>query len=304
MVVGPKKRSVRDEDADNDGDDDDDDDDRPRKSKSKSKSKKRAREDSDEDEDGVDDDEDELDLSDVESGSDNEFVNSKIQPRRKREKQPEREDGPAKKSKKLDGLEERRLQFFEKQKETEQKPKSPKPARGSEDENDDEEEEEEQTAVKKKKKTKAAAAESVPPPVQLRESKRKVLSDDEEAEEEENRKKKLAEKKPDPEKDSRTVFVGNLPTTVLEKASSLFSTNHFSAKFSILHNVYPGPQKASKELKRRFAQYGAIESVRFRSIAVAAPNVPRKFAVAQRKLHPERDNLNGQRPFFPLHLRE
>jgi hypothetical protein len=57
-------------------------------------------------------------------------------------------------------------------------------------------------------------------------------------------------------------------------------------------------QKSSRELKKKFSQYGSIESVRFRSIAVDAPNVPKKFAVAQRKLHPERDNLNGQLASF------
>ena len=69
------------------------------------------------------------------------------------------------------------------------------------------------------------------------------------------------------EKNSRTVFAGNLCTSVIEK-------------------------EHTKELKQLFQQYGPLESIRFRSIAFST-HMPRKEAFLQKKLHEKRDSLNA-----------
>ncbi|CAB4412765.1 unnamed protein product [Rhizophagus irregularis] len=73
--------------------------------------------------------------------------------------------------------------------------------------------------------------------------------------------------KDDPERLQRTIFVGNLPVSVIQKV------NH-------------------KKLKTIFSQFGKIESVRFRSIAFSEL-LPRKLAFIKGKFHPERDVLNA-----------
>ncbi|GET01280.1 RNA-binding protein Nop12 [Rhizophagus clarus] len=73
--------------------------------------------------------------------------------------------------------------------------------------------------------------------------------------------------KDEPERLQRTIFVGNLPVSVIQKV------NH-------------------KKLKALFSQFGKIESLRFRSIAFSEL-LPRKLAFIKGKFHPERDVLNA-----------
>lgn len=70
------------------------------------------------------------------------------------------------------------------------------------------------------------------------------------------------------EKAQATVFVGNLPTSVITS------------------------QADYKALRDLFSQYGRVKSVRFRSIAFSEL-LPRKVAFVQRKFHPERDTFNA-----------
>ncbi|KAG2176566.1 hypothetical protein INT44_007229 [Umbelopsis vinacea] len=68
-------------------------------------------------------------------------------------------------------------------------------------------------------------------------------------------------------KNERTLFVGNLPVSTIQK-------------------------EEYKELKKAFSEYGKIESIRFRSVAFS-DLLPRKAAFISGKLHPERDVLNA-----------
>lgn len=70
------------------------------------------------------------------------------------------------------------------------------------------------------------------------------------------------------EKAKATVFVGNLPTSVISS-----------------HTDY-------KALKALFSTHGKVKSVRFRSIAFSEL-LPRKVAFLQGKFHPERDTFNA-----------
>ncbi|CAG8525888.1 435_t:CDS:2 [Ambispora gerdemannii] len=74
-------------------------------------------------------------------------------------------------------------------------------------------------------------------------------------------------KKKEAEEKEKTIFVGNLPVSVIEK-----------------HNY--------RVLKKKFSEFGKILSIRFRSIAFSEP-LPRKIAFKLGKLHPERDILNA-----------
>ena len=81
----------------------------------------------------------------------------------------------------------------------------------------------------------------------------------------ENRKKeKVKSESEGPERLDRTIFVGNIPLTATRK-----------------------------ELKSYFATYGRVESVRLRSIPVAAPEHSRKLAVVRREFHAERNSMNA-----------
>ncbi|RKP23502.1 hypothetical protein SYNPS1DRAFT_30751 [Syncephalis pseudoplumigaleata] len=71
----------------------------------------------------------------------------------------------------------------------------------------------------------------------------------------------------DPTRLARTVFVGNVPVAVLDKTEY-------------------------RTFKRQFAQYGMIESIRFRSIAFSRP-LARRIAFVSKQLHKERDTLNA-----------
>lgn len=82
------------------------------------------------------------------------------------------------------------------------------------------------------------------------------------------------------EKAKATIFVGNLPTTVITS-----------------HTDY-------KKLKSLFAKYGRVKSIRFRSIAFSEL-LPRKVAFVQGKFHPERDTFNAYIVFAdPLEARK
>ncbi|XP_078498652.1 RNA-binding protein 34-like [Lissotriton helveticus] len=65
-------------------------------------------------------------------------------------------------------------------------------------------------------------------------------------------------------KDKRTVFVGNLPVSFTKQA-----------------------------LRALFKDFGAIESVRFRSVARAEPTLNRKVAAIQRQVHPKRKSIHA-----------
>ncbi|KAI8055132.1 hypothetical protein BDF22DRAFT_741727 [Syncephalis plumigaleata] len=71
----------------------------------------------------------------------------------------------------------------------------------------------------------------------------------------------------DPTRLARTVFVGNLPTAVLNKTEY-------------------------RTFKKYFAEYGKVESIRFRSIAFSRP-LARRIAFVSKQLHKERDTLNA-----------
>ncbi|KAM8927613.1 RNA-binding protein 34 [Pelodytes ibericus] len=76
--------------------------------------------------------------------------------------------------------------------------------------------------------------------------------------------KRKLHKKEEAAKNSRTVFVGNLPVDCTKQA-----------------------------LKGIFKEFGPIESVRFRSLAPAEAKLSRKAATIQRKAHPKRKNINA-----------
>lgn len=70
------------------------------------------------------------------------------------------------------------------------------------------------------------------------------------------------------DKAERTVFVGNVPATVVTSKTT------------------------QKQFKKLFSEVGPVESVRFRSIAFGEA-LPRKAAFAQKKLHGARDSVNA-----------
>ncbi|KAG0323757.1 Nucleolar protein 12 [Dissophora globulifera] len=108
---------------------------------------------------------------------------------------------------------------------------------------------------KKAKKTKGEAGSS----------KEGGDSDDEDASPDTN--KDGSKKSDDPERQARTVFVGNLAVSSMAKADF-------------------------RKLKSTFSAHGQIESIRFRSIAFSEL-LPRKIAFITGKLHPERDVVNA-----------
>ncbi|CAG2057683.1 unnamed protein product, partial [Timema podura] len=67
----------------------------------------------------------------------------------------------------------------------------------------------------------------------------------------------------DEEKESRTIFVGNVPN----------SWNKF-------------------KIKRYFSKYGAVENLRLRCPPLADPRVPKKVAIITKKFHPDRTNIH------------
>ncbi|KAJ1561740.1 Nucleolar protein 12 [Nowakowskiella sp. JEL0078] len=82
-----------------------------------------------------------------------------------------------------------------------------------------------------------------------------------------NRKRPKLDIEDEPEKLERTLFVGNVDTSVTEK-------------------------KGRKEFLALFSAFGTVESLRFRSVAFSKL-IPRKAAFTTKQLHPERDTLNA-----------
>ncbi|KAG8223230.1 hypothetical protein J437_LFUL003581 [Ladona fulva] len=72
------------------------------------------------------------------------------------------------------------------------------------------------------------------------------------------------EKESNPDEDSRTIFIGNLPCTI----------------------------KVAK-LKKLFKKYGEVESARLRCAPVANLKIPKRVAVIKRDFHPERSSIVG-----------
>ncbi|XP_067000963.2 RNA-binding protein 34 isoform X2 [Anabrus simplex] len=68
----------------------------------------------------------------------------------------------------------------------------------------------------------------------------------------------------DEEKESRTIFVKNLPNKL----------------------------KKSK-IRKLFDKYGTIQSVRLRCVALSDPRIPKKVAVIKEKFHPDRSNISA-----------
>jgi len=79
-----------------------------------------------------------------------------------------------------------------------------------------------------------------------------------------SRKKKKVKQIEDPERLERTLFVGNVATSVTRKT-----------------------------LKKLFLKYGEIESIRIRSVPTADPKTPKKVALIKKVFHAERDNMNA-----------
>jgi len=77
------------------------------------------------------------------------------------------------------------------------------------------------------------------------------------------------EKKVDVEMEKRTIFVGNLPTT-----------------------------SKKKQLKKLFADFGKVETVRFRCAGRPDLKTTKKVAVITGKFHDDRDNINAYVRFF------
>lgn len=67
----------------------------------------------------------------------------------------------------------------------------------------------------------------------------------------------------DKERNSRTVFVGNIPLTL-----------------------------KSDKLKKFFSNFGIVESIRMRSVPIRDPRVPKKVAFINKDFHPNRTSLN------------
>lgn len=65
------------------------------------------------------------------------------------------------------------------------------------------------------------------------------------------------------EKESRTVFVGNVPVNIKMSA-----------------------------IKTLFKQFGDVETTRFRSVGVKNINVPKRASVIKKDFHPQRDTAN------------
>ncbi|KAK6457124.1 uncharacterized protein RJT20DRAFT_37369 [Scheffersomyces xylosifermentans] len=107
---------------------------------------------------------------------------------------------------------------------------------------------------------------------EARQSAEKSGSDSDSEEKEEKKEKarkatKIDLKETELEKAERTIFVGNVTAEVITS------------------------KPVSKKFKKFFSQYGAIDSVRFRSISFEG--LPRKVAFARKNLHKSRDTLNA-----------
>lgn len=117
--------------------------------------------------------------------------------------------------------------------------------------------------------------ESKPRLTAVKTKKRKLHVDDEDSDNEsiqQPRKRQRRKMKQtfarDDKEEQRTIFIGNLPNTISQK-------------------------KVLKHLKK----YGEVESLRFRSMALADPEMSRKIAAIKREFHPGRHNMNAYARF-------
>ncbi|RWS23559.1 RNA-binding protein 34-like isoform X1 [Leptotrombidium deliense] len=78
-------------------------------------------------------------------------------------------------------------------------------------------------------------------------------SDDNSGDEQNIRQKRKKGKKDDPSKEARTIFIGNVPISV-----------------------------TTKELKKKFQQFGKIESIRFRGVIPSKPTIAPKVAAIKK----------------------
>jgi len=95
--------------------------------------------------------------------------------------------------------------------------------------------------------------------------------EDMDEDEDESKEKKPAKPKKEGETEEekqRTIFVGNLPVTFVNRAGK-------------------------RELIKRFSKHGAVESVRFRSVPVGTLKVPRKIAARTEQLNDKVDTCNA-----------
>eukprot|EP00112_Aurelia_sp_Birch-Aquarium-sp1_P006729 Seg1737.5 transcript_id=Seg1737.5/GoldUCD/mRNA.D3Y31 product="RNA-binding protein 34" protein_id=Seg1737.5/GoldUCD/D3Y31 len=104
----------------------------------------------------------------------------------------------------------------------------------------------------KRKITDAGTSSSEPSRKKQRENKKKFKTED------------GTVKGDDPERLSRTIFVGNIPISATRK-----------------------------DLKKFFTKYGEVENVRLRSVPIANAKHSRKLAIVKKELHPERNNMNA-----------
>jgi nucleolar protein 12 len=74
------------------------------------------------------------------------------------------------------------------------------------------------------------------------------------------------------ERNKQTCFVGNIPTSVLQRKYYTLFKQH---------------------IKSILSQEGAIQSIRFRSVAVNNLKVPKRIAIVSKSLQPARDTLNA-----------
>eukprot|EP00057_Strongylocentrotus_purpuratus_P030531 XP_781943.3 PREDICTED: RNA-binding protein 34 [Strongylocentrotus purpuratus] len=95
-------------------------------------------------------------------------------------------------------------------------------------------------------------------------SKRRAQDDDDEPKSKRKKSKKEPMEPMDPIVLARTVFVGNLPVNITKK-----------------------------ELKGLFKIYGAIESMRFRSMGAADPSMSKKVAAIKQELNPKKTSFNA-----------
>jgi nucleolar protein 12 len=68
----------------------------------------------------------------------------------------------------------------------------------------------------------------------------------------------------DPEREKRTIFVGNLPLSITQQA-----------------------------LKKSFREYGCIETVRLRGAIARNPKIPKKTSVITKQFHPDQESIHG-----------
>ncbi|KAI7875173.1 RNA-binding domain-containing protein [Lichtheimia hyalospora FSU 10163] len=114
----------------------------------------------------------------------------------------------------------------------------------------------------------ARALSSLPPFKRKRKAEELEASEEKQEESKEDDNTQERTKVDEKEKNERTIFIGNVPVACCEEKSK------------------------SKALKRTFATYGAIESMRFRSTAFSE-TLPRKAAFITKKFHDQRSVTNA-----------